>query len=71
MLAYRMHGSNLIPHWVKKKSAVCPVTLEDEDGSQVTVIQSIDADSSSGFDLFHASWPTLLTEQEQQGKTLL
>lgn len=59
-------------HVVQTKSPLCSVTLEDEDGCQVAVVQSITADSSPTFDLSSASWPTLLSEeQEQQGKALL
>lgn len=58
-------------HVVQTKSPLCEVTLEDNDGGQVAVVQSVAADRSSTFDLSSALWPTLLLEQQQQGKTLL
>lgn len=58
-------------HVVQTKSPLCSVTLMDENGSHVAVIQSIMADSHQPFDLASVSWPTLSPEQEQQGKALL
>ena len=60
-----------ILHVVDTKSPLCSVTLEDEDGGHVAMVQSVTADSSATLDLSNASWPNLLSEQEQQGKTLL
>ena len=58
-------------HVVQTKSPLYSVTLEDEGGSQVAVVQSITADSGATFNLSGSSWPTLLPEQEQQGEALL
>lgn len=58
-------------HVVDPQSYPCSVTLDEQDGVHVAVVQSNVATDNSDVDIDSVSWPTLTAQEEQQGKALL
>uniref|UniRef100_A0A8C6TVK3 ribonuclease H n=1 Tax=Neogobius melanostomus TaxID=47308 RepID=A0A8C6TVK3_9GOBI len=58
-------------HVVQTQSYSCSVTLDEQDGGKIAVVQSSFAVDGSDFDIAGTSWPMLSSEEEQQGKALL